>query len=538
MEQYADRLYKSTSIFTAETLQVTSGAVAVKGEKILAVGPVDKLQKYVNDSTEIVECGDSTILPGFHDSHVHFILGAIQNDEDLGFDLSDCKSMKECVDRAKKFADAHPDNPWVYGKGWNENAWEEGCMPDRKYLDEVIPDRPVYMCSWDLHSGWVNKKALEIMGWNKDTKDLENGWLIHYEDGELSGLVREPGFCEPLNNIALNCPDIHATVKKAIKEANKCGVTSLGNVHPYGNISEEETIKIFKDLEDNGDLTLRLHLFMELKKDLSGIKETEKKLTSDMLHVSGLKLITDGVCESHTGYLLEPYADQPESRGELQISKEELTEMLKIADAAGYSVRLHCIGNGAVRNALDAFEDVQKVNGRKGLRHAIEHIESCSPEDIPRFAQLGIMISMQPMHTTAAIDYYETLLGEKWKPYFWPIKSLMDAGAILTCGTDYPVVGIKPMETVYAAITRQDFDGNPENGFIPEQKISLAEVLQGFTYGSALVANYEKKIGTLTSGKYADMVIMDRDLFNSTPQEILHSEVMETLVGGKVVYEA
>lgn len=538
MKEYADCIYKSSSVFTAETLQPVDGVVAIKDEKIIAVGTMEELKEYCNDETKIIDCGDHTILPGFHDSHVHFALGAIQNDEDLGFDMSDCTSMKECVDRAKAFADAHPNNKWIYGKGWNETAWEEGCLPDRKYLDEVIPDRPVYLSSWDLHSGWVNKKALEVMGWDRNTKDLENGWLIHYEDGELSGLVREPGYCDPLNNIALQCPDLNKTVKKAMKEANKYGVTSLGNVYPYGNLTEEEIVGVFKEIEDQGDLTLRLHLFVELKKDLKDVKKVEERIHSDMLHVSGLKLITDGVCESHTGYLLEPYADQPDTRGELQISKEDLTEMLRVADVGGYSVRLHCIGNGAVRNALDAFEDVQRTNGRKGLRNAIEHIESCSPEDIPRFAKLGIMIAMQPMHATAAVDYYETLLGEKWKPYFWPIRSLMDAGAILTCGTDYPVVGIKPMESVYAAIIRQDFDGNPEGGFVPEQKISLGEVLQGFTYGSALVANFEDKIGTLAPGKYADMVVMDRNLFSATPQEILHAEVQTTMVSGKVVYDA
>ena len=536
MRQHADTIYISDAIFTGNSLKPISGALAVSGKHILAVGSFEDMAEYTDADTKIIPCQDKLILPGFHDSHVHFVYGAMQNDEDLGFDLSDCTSLAQCVERAKKFADMHPENQWVYGKGWNEVSWVGGELPSRELLDEAIPDRPVYLASWDLHSGLVNKKALERMGWDRSTPDLEDSTLGRYEDGELTGLIREPGYLKPVNNAALQCPDLPKTVAKAIKTANAYGITSLGVVHPYGSLSEEETVDLFKQMEEDHLLTLRIHLFMELKEDLTEVKKTEKRCDSDMFHVSGLKLITDGVCESYTGYLSEPYADNPSTCGELQIGAERLTKLLLHADAEGYSVRLHTIGNGAVNNALNCFEKVMAANGNKGLHHALEHIESCKPEDIDRISKMGIMASMQPVHAILNVDGYPKLLGEKWIPYMWPIKTLIDAGATYCLGTDYPVVGLNPMEGIHAAITRQSPSGYPDGGFVPKQKISLGQALQGYTYGSALVANYQDKIGTLTEGKYADFIIMDRNLFTCSPEEILDAVVEKTFVGGKLVY--
>ena len=203
------------------------------------------------------------------------------------------------------------------------------------------------------------------------------------------------------------------------------------------------------------------------------------------------------------------------------------------------SVRLHCIGNGAVKQALDVYESVQRKHGFKGLHNAIEHIESCCPEDIDRFAKLGVMPSMQPIHSVLNVDGYPELLGEKWRPYMWPVKSLIDAGAIVAYGTDAPVWNLNPMEGLFAAVTRQQpWDNYPEGGFVPEQRISLAEALQAYTYGAARVENFENRVGTLAPGKLADFVIMDRNLFEATPAEILEAKPIYTFIDGKVVYVA
>lgn len=536
MKKHADSIYISSAIFTGNSLELINGAVAIAGDSIIEVGSMESMNKYIDFNTKIVNCGDKLIMPGFNDSHVHFMFGAIQNDKEFCIDLSNCKSEEECVNRVKEFADAHPQNLWIYGKGWNETIWSNGKAPDRRSLDPIFPDRPVYLASWDIHSAWVNKKALELVGYDRNTPNPEDGFIEHFSDGEPSGLLREPGALDPVQQMAIETADFKGAISRYLKIAAEYGVTSLGNVHPYGGIEEKKALLIYKDMEDDGLLTSRIHLFTELKKDLTDVKEYEKEFCSNMLRFAGLKKITDGICESHTGYLLESYADDPTTKGELQVAREELKELIINADREGYSVRLHCIGNGAVRNALDCFEAAEKVNGKKGLHHAIEHVETCHPDDIPRFAKLNVMPSMQPMHAIQNIDGYPMLLGEKWMDTAWAMRSLIDAGSIMAYGTDFPVVELNPMEGIYAAITRQTFDGYPKYGFTSKQKIKLGEVLQGYTYGSALVENYENKIGTLSAGKLADIVVLDKNLFDATPKEILETKVLITMVGGEVVY--
>lgn len=536
MKKYADSIYVSSAIFTGNSLEPVNGAVAIADDRILAVGSMNHMKDYINSNTKILDFGDKLIMPGFNDSHTHFMFGAIQNDEEFCLDLSGCISEKECAQKVKEFADSHPQNQWIYGKGWNENLWSSGKSPDRRLLDSLVPDRPVYLASWDLHSGWVNKKALDFIGYDRNTPDLEDGFIQHFPDGEPSGLLREPGVLDPVQQLALQAADFKGSISRCLKKAAKYGVTSIGNVHPYGGIEEEEVLEIYKDMENDGLLTSRIHLFVEMKKDLESAKKYEKEFCSKKLRFAGLKKITDGISESHTAYQLEPYEDNPASKGELQISPEELKVILINADREGFSVRLHCIGNGAVRNALDCFEAVEKVNGKKGLHHAIEHIETCHPDDIKRFAKLGIMTAMQPMHSIQNIDGYPKLLGEKWMKNAWPMRSLIDSGAIMTFGTDFPCVGLNPMEGIYAAITRQTFDGYPEGGFVPKQRIMLGEVLQGYTYGSALVENYSNELGTLSAGKLADMVVLDRNLFTATPEEIMDTKVLITMVGGEIIY--
>lgn len=537
MKDYADSIYVSSAIFTGNSLKPVDGAVAIAKDRIIAVGSMKSMTQYISADTKIIDYGDKLIMPGFNDSHVHFMFGAIQNDKEFCIDISDCKSEEECVQKTKEFADSHPQNSWIYGKGWNETVWPGGKSPDRRLLDAALPDRPVYLGSWDIHSGWVNKKALELIGYDRNTPDLENGFIEHFPDGEPSGLLREPGVLDPVQKMAIESADFKGAVSRALKEAAKYGVTSLGNVFPYGGLEERKALSIYKDIEDDGLLTSRIHLFVELKKDLSDAKEYAREFHSSKLRFAGLKKITDGICESHTGYLLEPYADDSTTKGELQVSKEELKELITNADAEGFSVRLHCIGNGAVRNALDCFEAAQKVNGSKSFHNSIEHIETCHPDDVERFAKLSIMPSMQPMHAIQNIDGYPVLLGKKWMRMAWPMRSLIDASATMTYGTDYPVVILNPMQGIYAAITRQTFDGYPEGGFVPDQRIRLGEVLQGYTYGSALVENYEYEIGTLSAGKLADMIVLDKNLFNAEPEEILKTKVLMTMVGGEVIYQ-
>lgn len=539
MQTVADMIIKSDSIFTGDTHDLIKGAVVISGNEIVGIVEPDEIEHYTGPNTRIIECGDKLVLPGFNDAHTHFIQNGVMKDAEYTLSLEGISTKEEVLSKIQEFAAAHPDNAWIAGCELNFSEWENDVEPTKEMLDEIIPDRPAYFASWDMHVGWVNSKALEAIGYTRDTPDPESGVIGRDAQGELTGVNKEPPANDPVWGMANLAANMDRALGNVINEALSYGVTATGCVWPYGGIPENDNLRVFKELEDAGKLPIRVSCFLKMEPGLENPQRYERQLTSEHLRFAGVKQITDGVCEAHTGYLTEPYADDPTTCGEPAIKHDDLEAMIEEADAHGYSVRLHAIGNGSVKQALDCFESVQRKHGFKGLHHTIEHIESCCPEDIPRFATLGIQPSMQPIHSVLNVDGYPELLGEKWCPYMWPVKSLMDSGAILAFGTDAPVWNLNPMEGIYAAITRQQpWDGYPEGGFAPEQRVSLAEALQAYTYGSARAENFENRIGSLHPGKLADVVVMDRNLFTATPEEILEAKPLYTIIDGRIVYQA
>lgn len=538
MAEFADAVIKSTAVFTAETLEPIEGVVVVKGKEIVDVVPFEGAEEYIGSRTKVYECGDRLVLPGFNDAHTHFIQNGVMKDADFTLSLEGIMDKAGVCAKIKEFAEAHPENKWIVACDFNYSEWEGGELPTKELLDELVPDRPAYVASWDMHVGWTNSRGLEAVGYTDQTPDPDGAWLGRDAEGRLTGLNFEPAANDPIWGMANISADMDRALGSVIDEALSYGVTATGCVYPYGGISEDDTLDVFQQFEREGKLPIRVSCFLKMEPGLANPKKYQKLLTGEHLRFAGLKQLTDGVSEAHTAYQTEPYADDA-SRCDPSIGYDELYAMVEEADAAGMSVRLHCIGNGAVKQALDVFEAVQKKNGAKGLHNAIEHIESCCPEDIERFAKLGVVPSMQPIHAVLNIDGYPQLLGEKWRPYMWPVKSLIDAGAIPAFGTDAPVWNLNPMEGAYAAITRQQpWDGYPEGGFVPEQRITLGQVLQGYTYGAAYVENFEDRIGTLQPGKLADLVIMDRNLFASAPEELLEAKPLYTFIDGEVVYQA
>ena len=534
---YADYIIKSSAIFTGLTHETVEGALVVVGNEIVGVVSASEADGYVGSSTKVLDAGNRLVCPGFNDAHTHFLQNGIMKDTSFTLSLEGLTSKDETLAVIKKFVDEHPGNKWIVGSDFNYNEWE--VEPNRHMLDEIIPDRPAYFASWDMHVGWYNTKAIEVIGLTKDTPDPEGGYIVREADGTPSGLGKEPPANDPIWGMGNLAADMDSALGTVIEEAMSYGVTATGVVWPYGGVPEEDHMRVFQEFERDGKLPIRVTVFPKMEQGLANAKRWRDELTSEHLRFGGVKLITDGVCEAHTGYLTEPYADDPSTCGEPTIGREELETLVEQADAEGMSVRLHCIGNGAVKQALDVYESVQRKHGFKGLHNAIEHIESCCPEDIDRFAKLGVMPSMQPIHSVLNVDGYPELLGEKWRPYMWPVKSLIDAGAIVAYGTDAPVWNLNPMEGLFAAVTRQQpWDNYPEGGFVPEQRISLAEALQAYTYGAARVENFENRVGTLAPGKLADFVIMDRNLFEATPAEILEAKPIYTFIDGKVVYVA
>lgn len=532
----ADLIIVSKNIFTGLTHETFDGAVVVQGSEITAVVPAEEVDRYAGPQTKVLECGERLVCPGFNDAHTHFLQSAIMKDASYTLSLEGVSEKEAVFTRIKEFADAHPENKWIVGCDFCYDTWDE--EPNRRMLDSIIPDRPAYFASWDMHVGWYNSKAIELVGYTKDMPDPDGGYIVREPDGSPSGLGKEPPANDPIWGIANLAADMNSVLGKVIEEALSYGVTATGLVWPYGGVPEEEHMRVFQGFEQDDKLPIRITVFPKMESGLANAKRWRDELRSEHLRFGGVKLITDGVCEAHTGFLTECYADDPTSCGEPTVGYDELHQLVAEADAEGMSVRLHCIGNGAVKQALDVFQAVQSKHGAKGLHNAIEHIETCCPEDICRFSMLGVMPSMQPIHAVLNVDGYPKLLGDAWTPYMWPIKSLMDSSAVVAFGTDAPVWNLNPMEGIYAALTRQQpWDAYPDGGFVPEQRITLGQALQAYTYGSACVENFEKRIGTLAPGKLADIVVMDRNLFDAAPEELLESRPLYTIVDGEIVYQ-
>lgn len=534
----AEMIVKGSAIFTSTTLETIEGAIIIENGVIADIVALDEADKFAGPDTVVIDAGDRLVTPGFNDAHTHFVFAGISKDPDSTLDLEGVEGKEACLATIKAYAESHPDNKWIVGANLDYDCWGEE-KPRKEMLDSVVPDRPVYIASWDLHVGWVNSLALEAAGYVKGCPDIEGGVIYRDEDGTPNGLLAEPPVCDPVFGMGNGAADMDRVLPKTIEESLSYGVTATGMVYPYGGMDEVASMETLQEAERAGKLPVRISIFLKLQKDYTNVERFSRELTSDHLRFAGLKQVTDGVCEAHTGYLTEPYADDPTTCGEPAIGYDELLDLVLEADARNYPVRLHTIGNGAVKQALDVFEEVQRQHGRKGLRNTLEHIESCRPEDMPRFAKLGVVPSMQPMHAVLNTDGYPVLLGEKWVPYMWPVKSLMNEGAIMAFGTDAPVWKLKVVDGLYAAVTRaRPWDKEPAGGFVPEQKVSLAEAIQAYTFGSAYAETFEHKIGTLAPGMLADLVVFDRNLFDIPVDEIPEANVDFTVVDGRIVYHA
>ncbi len=536
----ADMILKSSRIFTALSEETISGGVAVSGNRIIAVGP--EALELEGPDTKTRDYGDRLIMPAFIDAHVHYFVGAIAASDHMCDTLSDTSSEAECVAMIKKFADEHPDEKRVLGIGWFPANWEDAPLPTKKSLDEAIPDRPVYLIAADCHTFWMNTPALEETGITPDMKP-RSGSVGLLENGELSGLLFEPDAFAPAMAKVMDLePDVMKQVHRDfLHHINRCGVTSISEMSAddYTDTTHRN-YSIVSEMDAAGDLTCRLHLYTKLDgyTDFGKALEYRKEFFSEKLRLNGVKGFIDGVTSTFTGLLLAPYSDRPDTCGidVPNVPEKENSEYITAANKAGLPVRLHCIGDGAVRMALDMYERSRKINGPQDFFNTVEHIENIDPADIPRFSQLSVIPSMQPYHLTLDLNEKIRRIGEERCRYEWPHRSLLDAGAQLAFGTDYPVVDFDPFPNIYAAVTRCDDNGIP-TGVNPQECITVAEALTAYTKTAALAYNRDD-IGVLAEGKLADIIVVDRDLLSVPHSEIPKASVLLTVMDGKVVYEA
>ena len=537
----ADLVLKSNAVFTSLEDEPFKGGVAIEGNRILAVEKGDSIDKYIGPSTEVHEYQDKLIMPGFIDSHTHYFIGAVSSSDHI-CDVTASTSEEECVEMIKQYADTHPHEKRILGIGWFPAYWDNAPLPSKLSLDAAIPDRPVYLISADVHTFWMNTKALEEAGITADMKP-ESGEVCTFEGGELSGILLEPEAYLPAMDKAMEFD--RESMKKIYKDflANiaASGVTSITDMTAYEySEAKYNQYKVVKEMEDAGEMTARLHFYTKLGTytDFSEAKKLEKIYCSGIFRMSGLKGFVDGVTSTYTGLLLEPYADKPDTTGigVPLAPKEDLERTIIAANHAGLAVRLHCIADGSVRMALDMFEASRKVNGNHGLKNAIEHIENIHPDDIPRFAELDIIPSMQPYHLTLDVNEKLIRMGEERCRWEWPHKTILEKGGKLVFSTDYPVVDFNPFLTLYAAVTRCDDDGNP-TGINPEERVSLAEAIKAYTASAADIYDRSEELGTLEEGKLADVVVINKNLFAIDLMEIQRCQIDLTIMDGKIVYE-
>ncbi len=538
--EYADMILKSEAVFTGCEDDPFRGGVAVKGNRILAVERDDGIDAFRAEDTKVYDFGDRLIMAGLVDGHDHLWWGAV-SDSDHALDITSSASEEEAVEMIKKYAAEHPDEPRIRGFGWFPANWNDAPLPTKRSLDEAVPDRPVYMNCADAHTAWLNTMALEESGYTPDM-ELVAGSVGVDENGEMNGLIYEPDAMEHAWRKYYDFPDdqMKEIISDFMKGLASQGVTSLSEMSAdgYDDVIHHR-YDMFKAMAEEGKFTSRVHVYTAFMRrtDFSEAVKWKKEFDSPMFRISGVKGFLDGVTSTYTGLLLEPYADRPDTVGEgvPLDSQESLNASVIAANRAGLPVRIHCIAEGAVRMALDAYEASLEANGRHGLVNTIEHIETIHPDDIPRFKKLGVVASMQGEHLPLEMNEKLIRLGEERCRYEWAFRSLKDAGTVLALGTDFPIVKYNQFPGIYAAVARKNYDGSmagADNG----EYLTLAEALKANTLGSAFVYGRDHELGSLEPGKLADIIVLDRNLFSAPKDEIKDAKVLLTVMDGNVVY--
>lgn len=542
----AELVLKSTAIFTGDGSLPFAGGVAIADGKILACGDEESISPYIGEATEVRDFGDKLIMPGFNDSHTHFTQGALVDDPDFCVHIGGTDTLDEALMKLKVWADEHPENEWVYGNEVIQFNWETPLMPTAAQIDAVIPDRPVVLAQVDMHTFSVNTLALEKAGVTRDTPDPYGGEILHDANGEPTGVMSNTAtdiFTALLFRPTLE--KLKESYRKGFEKAKRLGLTTVCVVFPEG-VSYDDPYEIFREFQSSGELPFRMPYYTVLADDEDeGLVERIERLQAtynvpgSLVTCNGFKLLIDGVCSDHTAWMSWPYANDASTNGIPAMDLSQVRRDMLKACEAGYPCRIHTIGDRAVNWALNVFEEAKERFGDKGLRHVQEHVETIQPDDLARFAELGITACVQPMHMVLDLEFKskDDAVGPERLPYCWPLRSLLDSGANLALSTDFPVVGIEPLNEVYAAVTRQLFDGSPEEGWVPEQRITMAEALKAYTYGSAYCEGMEDMVGTLEAGKVADVIVLSKNLFEVEPKEILDTQVELTVFNGSIVYE-
>jgi predicted amidohydrolase YtcJ len=525
-------------IWTENPQQSEAEAVAILGNRVAAVGTSTEILKLAGPATRVIDLAGKRVVPGFNDAHVHFVSGGTSL---ASVQLGDTKSESEFRQRIADYAKAQPKGTWIVEGEWDHERWSPARLPTHQVIDDVTSDNPVFVSRLDGHEALANALAMKLAGVGKNTKDVPGGVIVRDADGNPTGIFKDAaqGLIEKVIPPA-NQQQLTIAVAAAEKYAAENGVTSVQDMS-----AAPDTLRVYETLYREGKLQVRIsgRQPLQLWRRLSG-PGIEANFGNDTLHIGGLKGFADGSLGSTTAWLFQPYADAPNSSGipSDELSKpDEMYANLRDADKAGLQVAIHAIGDRANDAILNFYERVEKENGPwpNGLerRFRIEHAQHLIASDIPRFASLHVIASMQPYQCIDDGRWAEKRVGPERLKTTHAYRSLLDAEAVLAFGSDWPVAPMVPLAGIYAAATRRTLDGKNPNGWIPEQKITVAEAVHAYTIGSAYAEGEEKIKGSIAPGKLADLVVLTEDIFHIDPAEIWNTKVETTIFDGKVIYQ-
>jgi predicted amidohydrolase YtcJ len=526
--------YLHGRIYTNDPQHPWAQAMAIRDGNILCIGSISHvmLECGGDANTETVELHEKFVMPGFNDAHVHL---GYAGQGMLAVRLYGAASVEELKQRLAASVASHKEGEWITGAGWDHTLWPEKQFPNKWELDDVAPKNPVLLTHVSEHIAVANSLALKIAELDQNTPNPPGGEFERNSAGELTGILKEGPAMEFVRS---RIPDPTAEQRRrgitmVLADLAKNGVTSVQDN------SEWEDFRTYKQLKEDGKLTVRITEWLHFAEPLNDLqnKRAEGGTTDPWLKTGALKFVADGALGSRTAAMLEPYSDDAKTTGILIMDPDKLKSLAIERDKAGFQINIHAIGDRTNHIVLDVFEAVAKANGPRDRRDRIEHAQVIAPDDLPRFAKLKVIASMQPSHQTTDMRWAESRIGsERIKgAYAW--ATLEKSGARLAFGTDYPVEEVSPLRGLHACVTRQLPDGTPAGGWQPQEKISLEDCIRSYTSGSAYAQFEEGKKGELKAGEYADFLILSNDLTKIPPSDYVKTQVLRTVVGGRTVYE-
>jgi predicted amidohydrolase YtcJ len=529
----ADIIFLDGVVWTVNPEQPEAEALAIKGNRILKVGSSEEMERLTGDSTEVINLGGAFVLPGFIDSHTHFLDGGFSLS---GVQLRDAKTPDDFIARIEDKARKIGAHNWILNGNWDHQQFDLPELPKKEWIDPVTPDNPVCVNRLDMHMVLVNSVALKIAGISKYTPSPEGGEILKdRQTGEPTGILKDSA----MDLVTIHIPEptfeeLMEAAGAALKRANRFGVTSIHDM------SYAKHFEVYRQLVNKKKLTARMCVYIPISAiDLLVGSEKKDFSRNGFLKIGGLKGFVDGSLGSSTALFFDPYADDASKQGFLAADMFPdgiMEKRLMAAEQAGLQVAIHAIGDKANHIILDLFEKVMEKNEKRDRRWRIEHAQHLIPEDIERFGKLHVIAAVQPYHAIDDGRWAEQKIGRERCKHMYAFRSLLQSGSILACGSDWTVAPINPLTGIFAAVSRQTLDGSHPDGWFPDEKMTMEEAIKGYTLNGAYAEFADDIKGSLEEGKLADIVVLDRDLFEIAPEKILDTQVIMTVLDGEIVY--